>query len=198
MCTCKRIYEIYDTDSTLPSIVRKPVQGTRAVYNCHTSSLLHETSEMRDHHTTRSFQIPEMPHPTESYGCSATTKVQELPGAATSFPRQETISARKAMNTAKQCRISFQAHHSSAATAAEGKHTSFLPSTNSATRHPIRSLPSKTLPSNGATPLRLLLARAGLLAGHLHMPPCHRTLPCLARRRWRGFSEEEPDGDVWP
>lgn len=72
-----------------------------------------------------------MPHPTESYRWSATTKVQELPGAAMSFPRQETISTRKAMNTAKQCKISFQAHHSSAAAAAEEKRTSFLPSTNS-------------------------------------------------------------------
>ena len=149
--------------------------------------VLHETRELIRQPHNLMVQIPKMHSGTERVTPSPPQKCINCRGQLCHFP-QETITRWKPINTTEQPRrISFQAHP------LVGRHRCcklpLLPDS------PAWQLPSKALATNGVTPLHLVVSRAGLLAGHLHMPAGRvRALPSLAW--WLGsVPEEEPNGD---
>ena len=134
------------------------------------------------------FRLAKTPSVLTSTGSSVTTKPQELPRAATSILRRNHLCSIADIYH-QATGISPQAHPLICCRCF--RENTALHTTNS--HHPLGALPSKTPAANGVTPLRLLAAEHGLVAGHLLMPPRRlRPLPGLRG----GFSEEEPDGGV--
>jgi hypothetical protein len=155
---------------------------------CKLETVLHETTRelMRQPHNLM-LQIPKMHSRRERVTPSTPQNCINCRGQLCHFP-QETITRWKPINTTKEPRISFQAHP-----LVRRRRCCKLPLLSDSP--PSWQLPSKALATNGFTPLHLLVSRAGLLAGHLHMPAGRlQALPSLAW--WLGsVPEEEPDGD---
>lgn len=168
--------------------VRSPqVAGASVIYTCHTSCPWNRWNKRTEQGTTRS----DLPVTQNTLSGDKYRVQHHHKTAGTSEDSHVHTHKKPSLLDSRYIPPSNRDFPSSPPTHLLQENTT-LHTTNS--HHPLGALPSKTPASNGVTPLRLLAAEHGLLAGHLLMPPRRlRPIPGLCG----GFSEEEPDGGVW-